>query len=334
MTDTAPDLPLWLRFAKCARDNIVPALLVIRFLLLIMLPISFAVLLLESSGVLFYAARFLNPVMRLVGLPGEAALAYMSAVFMNIYSAIAVIEPLALAGNLSGKQMIILTTMCLIAHNIFVECVVMKRAGSRFRKMVLLRIAVSFAAGWILRWIVPGDPGSFAGAEAPAGGAAPAIGLDLEKFAAGFLPWLTDSLVLILQIFLIVFTVMFLQRVLAEFGLLKKLSAAAAPLMGFLGLSSNTAYVWIIANTVGVAYGAGVIIDEVKTGELSRMEADLFNHHAAISHSQAEETAVFVSLGVPWLWAALPRFLLAIAVVWIERARRAIFRSSFRVKVV
>jgi hypothetical protein len=85
---------------------------------------------------------------------------------------------------------------------------------------------------------------------------------------------------------------------------------------------------------VGVAYGAGILIEEVKLGNISRSEADLLNHHAAISHSQIEDNVLFMSLGVPYLWVALPRLVLAIIVVWLERARRAVFRSSFRVKLV
>ncbi|GHV85733.1 putative membrane protein YvoD [Spirochaetia bacterium] len=328
MSDKPEILPFWLRVLKCARDNIKPALSVIGFLLRIMLPVSFAVMLLKTSGVLFYVSRFMNPLMSFLGLPGEAALAYISAIFINIYSAIAVIETL----SLTGKQLIILATMCLIAHNFFVECVVLKKAGSSFRKMVVLRLFNSLLAGLVMSFIVPGQIGSFAGFAAKTTN--PHIGLNLALFLEGLGPWFRDSVFLVLQIFLIVFAVMFLQRLLAEFGLIKRLSRIAAVLMGFLGLSADTAYVWLIANTVGVAYGAGVIIDEVREGSLSRVDADLFNHHAAISHSQIEDTVLFVSLGAPYLWIALPRFILAIIVVWVERARRAIFRSSFRVKIV
>jgi hypothetical protein len=292
-----------------------------------MLPVSFFVLLLKSTGLLHYVSKFMNPLMQFLGLPGEASLAYISSIFINPYSAIAVIKTLAL----TGKQVVILSTMCMIAHNFFVECLIMKKTGSHLRKMIFLRIFVSLLAAWILRFIVPEGTGtSITGSVAEA----PSIGLNIEQFLVDLGPWLSDSLFLVLQIFLIIFLVMFLQRILAEFGLTKILGRIARPLIGFFGLSSNTAYVWIVAYTIGLAYGAGVIVEEVKDGSLSRTEADLFNHHAAISHSQIEDTLLFVSLGVPYVWAALPRFVLAIVVVWVERARRAIFRSSFRVKVV
>jgi hypothetical protein len=272
----------------------------------------------------------MNPLMRFLDLPGEAALAYLSSIFLNLYSAIAVIETIAL----TGKQLVILATMCLIAHNFFVECLVMKKTGSHLRKIVLLRLFVSILAGWILSRIVPEGTGSFAVSEVALIDEPPAIGINVAQFLAGLGPWFIDSLFLVLQIFLIVFSVMFLQRLLDEFGFMKKLSKIARPIIRFFGLSPNTAYVWIIAYTMGVMYGAGVIIEEMRDGSLPRVDADLFNHHAAISHSQIEDTVLFVSLGVPYLWAALPRLALAIIVVWLERLRRAVFRSAFRVKVV
>jgi len=324
------ELSFTMRIIKCFRDTVSPAFSTIRFLLLIMLPVSFAILILKSTGLLYYFSRFMNPLMQFLDLPGEAALAYVSSIFMNLYSAIAVIKTLVL----SGKQLVILATMCLIAHSFFDECLVMKRTGSHLRKIVVLRLFISVLAGWVLSRIVPEGTGTFTVSVVSLIDTPPSIGLNVTRFFAGLGPWFIDSLFLVLRIFLIIFPIMFLQRILDEFGLVKKLGKIARPLIGLFGLSSNTAYVWIIAYTVGIAYGAGVLVEEVKNGNLTRTDADLFNHHAAISHSQIEDTVLFVSLGVPYVWAALPRFLAAIVVVWVERVRRAIFRSSFRVKVV
>lgn len=319
---------LW-RAGKSASDTLRPAFYVIRSLLVIMLPVSFAVLVLETSGILYHIAAFMDPLMRFLGLPGEAALAFLSSVFMNIYSAIAVIKTLAL----TGKQMIILATMCLIAHDFFVECLVMKKTGSSVSKMTAIRLISALLAAWILFRIVPegaGNPSSAAVAPVYK----TSIGIDPARFLSLLLPWFKSSVLLIVQVLVIVFVVMFFQRLLDEFGIMKKLGRVTAPAIRFLGLPETTAYVWIIGCTVGVAYGSGVLIEEVREGRLSRPEADLFNHHAALNHSQIEDTLLFVSIGVPYLWAALPRLALAVVVVWLEKIRRSIFRRSFRVKVM
>jgi spore maturation protein SpmB len=318
---------LWNQVLQSAADTLRPAVLVIRFLLIIMLPVSFAVLLLETSGILHYISVFMDPLMRFLGLPGEAALAFVSSVFMNLYSTIAVIQTLVL----SGKQLIILASMCLIAHDFFVECLVMKKTGSRLSRIVPLRLFCALLTGWVLSRTVPEHAGR---AVDSAGIDSVSLGFDPQYFISLLPSWFRSSLLLVLQVFVIVFTVMFIQRLLSNLGIMKKLARLASPLIRFLGLPANAAYVWIVSLTVGVAYGSGVLIEEVREGRLSKPEADLFNHHAAINHSQIEYTALFVSIGVPYLWAALPRLILALIVVWIERVRRYVFRRSFRVKVL
>jgi hypothetical protein len=319
------------RLIKCVRDNIKPTLSTIRILLIIMLPVSFAILVLKSTGILHYVSVFMNPLMHYLGLPGEAALAFVTSIFINIYPAIAVIKTM----TLTGKQLIILATMCLIAHNFFVECFVMKKTGSSLRKMVFLRLFIALFAGWALHFIVPEGTGSDIEPAIPLIDEPVVIGFNVMKFVKGLLPWFIDSLLLVLKVCFVVFMVMLLQRVLEEFGLMKKLGKIAGAIVKVLGLSPNTAYVWIIGTLVGVAYGAGILIEEANEGKLSRIDADLFNHHAAISHSQIEDTFLFVFfLGAPYVWVALPRLFAAIVVVWVERARRALFRSSFKVRVV
>jgi Fe2+ transport system protein B len=193
------------RLGQAAHNTVKPALSTIVFLLYIMIPISLVMLLLENSGLLFYIARFLDPVMHFLGLPGEAALAFLSAIFLNIYSAIAVIQTL----SLSGREVAILAAMCLIAHNFFVECAVMKKTGSSLFKMVLLRLFFAFLTGWVLHFILPSVVGTAIAGAAPL--FPPELGLNLDTLPRIFQNWIQDSGLLIIKIILIVFTLMFIQ---------------------------------------------------------------------------------------------------------------------------
>jgi hypothetical membrane protein len=161
-----------------------------------------------------------------------------------------------------------------------------------------------------------------------------AVNLALEMFPAIFFGWLVDSGLLVLQIIVIIFSIILIQKLMDEFGIMKFLGRITAPLMGIFGLSPNMGYSWIVAYLAGIVYGSAILMDQVKSGALTRSEADLFNHHVGISHAQVEDTLLFVALGVPLPWAVLPRLVLAFVVVWAERARRFLFRRSFRVKVL
>jgi spore maturation protein SpmB len=315
--------PFSQRLGAAAAKTLKPALATTRFLLTVMLPVSFVVLVLDSSGVLYHIAHAMHPLMRFLGLRGEASLAFISAVFLNIYSALAVIGTL----HLSPRELVILATMCFIAHNFFVECLVMRKTGSFLPKMLFLRLFCAVAAAWLMHIILP------ASLDAVETTAIPVRAAAFEGFLAMLLAWLVDNGLLILRVVLIIFGVTFVHKALDEFGLMMTLGRLTAPVMKLLGLPPNVGYVWIAANVADVAYSAALLMEAVKAGTLSQSEADLFNHHAAISHSQLGDTLLFTGIGVPYLWAALPRFLLAVLVVWLERGRRELVRRSFSVKV-
>lgn len=321
------NIQFWSRFWKAFKRAIKPSLLSIRFLLMIMLPVSLFVMILDYSGILYYAAAGMNPVMKMLGLPGEAALVIISSFFLNIYSAIAVIESLAL----SGREIAILATMCLIAHNMILESAVMQKTGSNGFKMTLIRIFCSFLAGILLNIILPDMIGK------PSSGAVlskqVSIGIPLDQIIPILKQWLSQSFRLVLKISLIVFGLMILQKELDEFGIMIILGKITAPLMKIFGLPTDAGYLWIVANTAGLAYGSAIMADEVKSGKLSPQNSNMLNHHIALSHSQLEDDLLFMAIGVPFLWVALPRLLAAILLVWLVRAQRFLFRRSFRVEI-
>jgi hypothetical protein len=289
------------------------------FLLRIVVPVSLAVALLDWFGALAWIARFMGPLMGLVGLPGEASLVFISSVFLNIYSAIAV----ALTMQLDMRSITILAIMCLTAHNLIVETAVMKKTGSSGAKMVLLRLIAAFVAAFAFNLLLPDAlsaiPFSSAGA-----GARPAFGGMLAA-------WGISTAKLALKIVVIVLSVMVVQRVLEEFKVMALLSRAFAPFMRAFGLPREASFLWIVINIVGYSYGAGIVESQISDGRMKPQEADLFNHHAGVCHSLLEDTVLFLAIGVPLFWITVPRLVLAVAVVWIERARRRFLMHSFRV---
>lgn len=288
------------------------------FLAKILVPVTLAVALLGWSGVLSVLSRLLSPAMGLLGLPGEAALVLVSALFLNIYSAIAVAGTLAL----DLREVAVLAIMCLTAHNLLVETPVMRKSGSSGTKMVALRLLAALAAGFAYSLILPAGL-----AATPFSAGAPAA---RPEFAAMLGAWGLSTLRLVAKIALIVLAVSVAQRLLEEFRIMDLLSRLFAPLMRFLGLPAKASFLWIVINVVGYAYGAGIVVAEIESGRMKPRDGDLFNHHAAVCHSLLEDTVLFLALGLPLFWLTLPRLAMAAVVVWAERARRHYFRRSFR----
>jgi hypothetical protein len=94
------------------------------------------------------------------------------------------------------------------------------------------------------------------------------------------------------------------------------LSKGLRPLMKLFGLPLQSSFMWLVANVVGLAWGSAILIEYVKSGKINKYEANLLNHHVAVSHSLLEDTLLFVAIGVNIFWITLPRFIGAIIVVW------------------
>jgi len=290
-----------------------------------MVPISLAVALLNESGVLHIVSARIDPAMAFIGLPGESSLVFLSAIFLSNYSAIAVIGTL----SLTPREITILAVMCLIAHNLIVECAIMKKTGSSVMKMATLRIFVALVAAYLLNSILPGKTESTATATiANLNGA---IGFPVTRLPKILTEWALGSGILVVQIVVLVSILMLAQKLLEEFGLIAAIGKFMRPIMLVFGLPVSTSFLWIVSNVIGLAYGSAIMIERADSGKIPLLDADLFNHHAGISHSLLEDTVLFFAIGVPLFWLLVPRTILAIAVVWLERLRRILFRNSFRV---
>ncbi|GAB1472970.1 nucleoside recognition protein [Bacteroidota bacterium] len=113
--------------------------------------ITFGVQLLEYFNILPWISGFLSPVFNIMGLPGEAALAWVTGFFVNVYSAIAVMATL----NLDVRMVTILSVMILCAHNIIAETAVQKKTGSSAIRIVIIRTLSAFVLGFVLNLIMP-----------------------------------------------------------------------------------------------------------------------------------------------------------------------------------
>jgi hypothetical protein len=118
----------------------------------VVFPLYVLVNFLKDSGLLAKMAIFFAPLMKFVGLPGEAALAILAGNIGNIYAGLAVIGPL----GLSPKQVTVVGLMLGLSHSLIVEAAVIHRMGARPVPISLFRFFLSATAGLILNAVMPG----------------------------------------------------------------------------------------------------------------------------------------------------------------------------------
>ena len=285
------------------------------WLLGIMIPVSLAVCLLQHFGYLAVVAGWLQPVCRIVGLRGEAALVWVTAGTMNIYSGIAVIQSIPF----TTREVTIIALMTLIAHSLIVETVVQRKTGSSGIGMLLLRLGAAMAGGLLLNLLLP--PDETAATQAVAAESRP-LGIVLQA-------WLYGTLTLSLKMICIIVTLNILQQFLQDYGLIDRMARGCAPLMRLMGLAPEASFLWIVANTIGLSYGASVILANRSSSTLSPKDTDLLNSHIAVCHSRLEDTPMFLAVHASLFWTTVPRILLAVAVVWLYRLAMRLFPSRY-----
>ena len=101
---------------------------------------------LQTTPVFDSIGRLCAPLMQLVGLPGEAAIAFVIGILANIYSGIGAMLVLPL----SATEFTILSTMIVICHSAFIETAVVAEAGASGTLIVSLRLAGAFITGWVI----------------------------------------------------------------------------------------------------------------------------------------------------------------------------------------
>ena len=262
-------------------------------------------MLLDFFGILNLIAGYTGPFFNLLGLPGVSAIVFITSIFTNIYSVVAILAML----GLPVREGTILATMCLVSHGFLIESAVMKRTGSSVVRMLILRLTGSFVVAWLLNLMMPGsmtnEPISIAATQ--------------QDFTAALFHWFTSISSTVLKILVLVNVLLIFQQIMEEFGWIKAINKPLSPLMKVFGLPESTTLSWVVANLIGLAYGSAIMIDQREKNKMSREDADLLNHHVAVSHSQLEDPLLFITLGYTLHWLIWPRILIGMLAVWLRK---------------
>ena len=288
------------------RNALKTALWIIR----IIIPVSFIVTLLDFYGVIEWISAYTAPLFQLIGLQGNAAIVYFSSLFLPLYAPIAIIATLPL----TLREITILALMCLITHNLPIECAVQRRSGTPFWQTLVIRITFSILGGILLNLILPESLALspyFRGTSE----AEEVLNPQLSTLNSQLLNWLTSTLSLCIKIILIITALMYGQFLLKRYGIINKIARPLAPFMRLCGLQPDSAFLWLVAQIVGLTYGAGIMAQEIEESGANREELHRINLHICVNHSLIEDTAIFCMLGVAWYFLVIPRLIFAIIIV-------------------
>ena len=277
-------------------------------LLKIMIPISILVKILAYYGLIEVIGEYLSPVMNVVGLPGEFGIVWATAMITNIYGSLVVFFNLSLTNTYSVAQVTVLACMILVAHTLPIEARIAQKAGVKIWFTLFFRIFCAFILGLVLSLIFS-TFGLFNGKNK--------ILWQPNIVNPSLTQWIIGELRNYLMIFLIIFCLLLLMRLLKNIGVIDKLNNLLKPGLRALGMSKDAAPIAIIGTTLGLAYGGGLIIKEASSGNLRKKDIFYSLSLMGLSHSLIEDTLLMIAIGASITGVLFGRIIFTIIVMVI-----------------
>ncbi len=288
----------------------------------IIFPITIAVTILQYTPVLPWLIELVAPLMKVLGLPGEAAMPLILGNALNLYAAIGAI----VSFEFTVKEVFIMAMMLSFSHNLFIESALAHRVGVSWWLISSLRISLAIVSALVINFFWNG------GSELAQYGLISASEESFDTWWQIALHGVETASIAVFQLLLIIVPLMLIMQFLRELGWLDRLSQWFAPFTRMLGMKENTSFTLVTGLTIGLAFGAGVMIQAVEEDGVSRKDMLLALIFLVTCHAVVEDTVVFIPLGIP-VWPLLViRLTLAIILTWavalgfrfVEKRRREI----------
>lgn len=115
----------------------------------VILPVFTVIKVLEHTPAIVWISQVFDPLMRFVGLPGEAALAVVTGMLFNFYAALGII----LALGLSAWQITIVAVILSCCHELVLETAIIKKTGISAWLILGIRFFTAVSAGAVMNLV-------------------------------------------------------------------------------------------------------------------------------------------------------------------------------------
>ena len=273
----------------------------------IIIPMSLLTAILDWSGLLHRLDFLLKPLMGLLSLPANAALPLIIGMLSSVYGGMAAMAVLPF----STAQLTLMAVFILMCHALIQEGIIQGTSGIHPLKATLVRLVAAVATVLVIAPLV----GSTTEMPAAAGG----LSTSQPAFWEMLRHWAWTTLMLSVKIFFIIMALLTLLECLKAFDLVHPLVRSLRPFLRLMGLDDKVGFLWMTAVIFGLSYGGAIIVEEARSGHLSRDELEILHLSIGMNHSMVEDPPLFLPMGIHPLWIYLPRLVMAIVTVRLLR---------------
>ncbi|MBU1184880.1 MAG: iron transporter [Proteobacteria bacterium] len=281
----------------------------------IIIPISLMTSILDWSGLMHRLDFLLKPLMGLFSLPPAAALPLVIGMLSSVYGGLAAM----VAIPFSTPQMTLMAVFILMAHALIQEGIIQGKSGIHPLKATLVRIGAALVT---LLLMVP-----WVGSSTVMPAAAEGVLSASPAFPEMIRHWAWTTFRLTAKIFVIIMVLLTFLELLKAFGWIHPFVRALGPFLRIMGLDQKVGFLWMTAVIFGLSYGGAIIVEEAKSGHLSKDDLEILHLSIGMNHSMVEDPPLFLTMGIHPFWLYVPRLVMAIVTVrllrlWQRYARR------------
>jgi hypothetical protein len=265
-------------------------------ILKLVIPIYIIADILFYYNTLSYISFLVEPFTSMLGLPAEASLAIISGIFLNLYAAVAFAAPL----DMTPHQWTILAVFLGICHSLVVESVIMKKIGISN----IYSYSMRFFVGLCIAFVTYKMPSSWFEATLSTQDFTQKVVYD--NFFDLIYGSSYESIILSIKIILLITVLIFIM----DFIKTRKFVLESQK-------NVSKGFSIVVGIILGITYGAGILIQEAKSGAISKKDLFYIGTFLMICHAIIEDTLLFVIFGADFTMVIVIRTIAAIVLSYL-----------------
>jgi spore maturation protein SpmB len=268
----------------------------------IIVPVAIVTQLLQDLGAIRAVAPVFEPIMAVLGLPPELALAWLTGLMVGIWGGIISIFALTSVSTLTTADMTVFSALVLVAHAIPIEQKIIQRAGPGFVITSTLRVLGAFIFAFLMHRLLSAT-GWLATPLQP-------TWTPMQE-ASDWSAFLMDTGKTLLMMLIVLLLLSWLLELLKTLGIMAWLNNSLAPLFRLAGIDAPTVPFASVGLFLGISYGAGLLIRESRTVNADSRQVFIACVFMGFTHSIIEDTLVVVALGADFTSVFFGRLVFA-----------------------
>ena len=274
----------------------------------VMIPTLIMVKIAQDLGAVVILDIWLQPITELIGLPAELSIVLTTTMLTNPYAGLVVLASIDMLTELSVAETSLLASFMLFAHALPVEAVISRQAGTKIIFVVCLRVFTAVIFCFLLNQVLT----SFDLLQQKA-----VIHLPEFQVAPSWFEWSVDQIKGLIFIQLVIILLLTALALLKTLGIERLIALCMRPFLNLFKINENASTIMVVGLTLGLGFGGGLMIKEVKAGHVNKMQALSALVFINLFHSVFEDTALMMLLGPSFLVILVLRFLFCVLVAFL-----------------